>query len=311
MIKKLSVLIIEDNENDTLLNVHHLTKAGYDVIFERVDTAEEMKKSLHKQTWDVILADYKMPQFSAPAALQLLQKSGLDIPYIVVSGSIGEDIAVQMLKEGAHDYLLKNNLTRLASAVEREMKDATIRHERKQMEQALIDSEEQYRTIFENSIEGIYRSSYDGHFLTVNPAMAKMYGYETPQEMIHAINDIEHQIYVDPEKRRQLIMILNKQGLVRGFEIEVYTKDKRKIWISVYALAVKDDDGQILYNEGNCIDVTEHKLTEEKINQQLGELKRWYNVTLNREDRVRELKNEVNQLLERLGESPRYADQDI
>ncbi|MCX6234612.1 MAG: PAS domain S-box protein [Bacteroidetes bacterium] len=311
MTKKLSVLIIEDNENDALLNVHHLTKAGYDVIFERVETAGEMQKYLHKQTWDVILADYKMPQFSVPAALQLLQKTGLDIPFIVVSGDIGEDIAVQMMKEGAHDYLLKNNLTRLASAVEREMKDAVIRHERKQIEQALKDSEEQYRTIFENSIEGIYRSSPEGYFLTVNPSMAKMFGYETPQELMRSINDIEHQIYVNPEKRQQLMMILKKQGLVRGFEIEVYTKDKRKIWILISAFAMKDADGQILFNEGNCIDVTEHKLAEEKIKQQLGELKRWYNVTLKREDRVRELKNEVNQLLERLGESPRYADQDI
>src|SRR4030043_1106846 len=109
----LRVLIVEDSEEDTLLIVRELKRGVFDLIHERVETAESMKAALSTKTWDLILADYSMPHFSGLEALKLLKASGLGLPFIIVSGSIGEDVAVEAMKAGAQDYLMKNNLTRL------------------------------------------------------------------------------------------------------------------------------------------------------------------------------------------------------
>jgi len=133
----LHALIVEDSEDDTALIVRELQRGGYDVIFERVDTSAAMSTALDRQTWDVVICDYVMPQFSAPAALELLKENDLDLPFIIVSGRISEDIAVAAMKAGAHDYILKNNLTRLVAAVERELREVTVRQERKRTAEAL------------------------------------------------------------------------------------------------------------------------------------------------------------------------------
>jgi len=137
MSNPLNVLIVEDSASDAAMVVRLLRKAGYDVRDERVETAGEMQAALERQPWDVVIADYRLPQFDAPAALALLQGTGLDIPFIVVSGTVGEDVAVAMMRAGAHDYLMKDKLARLAPAVERELRDAKTRRERKQAEEAL------------------------------------------------------------------------------------------------------------------------------------------------------------------------------
>ena len=127
--KPLRVLIVEDSEDDAIFLLHELRKGGYDVTFERVDTAPAMSEALDKQTWDIVIADYIMPHFSAPDALILLKAREIDLPFIVVSGKIGEDIAVATMKAGAHDYIMKNNLKRLVAAVERELRDAVERQD--------------------------------------------------------------------------------------------------------------------------------------------------------------------------------------
>jgi DNA-binding NtrC family response regulator len=123
----LNVLIVEDSASDAAMMARLLRKAGYDVRDERVETASEMRAALEKQAWDVIICDYRLPQFDAPAALTLLQETGLDTPFLVVSGTVGEETAVAMMKVGAHDYLMKDRLTRLAPAVERELREARTR----------------------------------------------------------------------------------------------------------------------------------------------------------------------------------------
>jgi len=137
--------MIEDNETDAELNARFLQKSGYEISFERVETAGEMEAALGSREWDVILADFQMPRFDAPAALKILHRSGLDIPFLVVSGVIGEDRAIEMMKAGAHDYFLKNNLTRLPMAVERELQDAVVRKERRDAEEAIKASREQLK----------------------------------------------------------------------------------------------------------------------------------------------------------------------
>lgn len=127
MKKTFRVLIVEDSEDDAELIARQIKRAGYDLIYKRVDSAVETSDLLRKETWDVVIADFSMPNFSGLQALEILKKSGLDLPFILISGIIGEDIAVQAMKSGAHDYLMKDNLTRLVPAIEREIREAAVR----------------------------------------------------------------------------------------------------------------------------------------------------------------------------------------
>src|SRR6202522_4350094 len=140
----LRVLHVEDSPSDASLTERALTKAGYTVYSERVMNAQDMRAALAKQPWDIIIADYRLPEFDAPSALSLLHESGCDIPFIVVSGAMGDELAVAIMRSGAHDYLLKNDMARLAPAVEREIRDARTRRGREQAERALNESEERF-----------------------------------------------------------------------------------------------------------------------------------------------------------------------
>jgi PAS domain S-box-containing protein len=133
----LRVLVVEDSEDDALLILRELRRGGYDVTWRRVDSAETLRAALDEGVWDIIIADYAMPGFSAPAALELIERRDLDVPFIIVSGSIGEETAVEAMKAGAQDYMMKGNLARLLPAVERELRDAADRRERWRAEELL------------------------------------------------------------------------------------------------------------------------------------------------------------------------------
>jgi signal transduction histidine kinase len=139
----LRVLIVEDSEDDAFLVLRELRKGGYEPLALRVETAEAMQAALAEQKWDMIISDYVLPRFSGLDALHVLKQSGQDLPFIVISGNIGEDIAVGAMKAGAHDYILKGNLTRLVPAVERELREAVVRLERRRAEEALQRSYEE------------------------------------------------------------------------------------------------------------------------------------------------------------------------
>ncbi len=146
--KPLRVLIVEDSEDDAILVIHELKRGGYDVTFKRVEPAEALTAALDQQAWDIILSDYRLPHFSAPESLALLHQSSLDLPFIVISGTIGEETAVEMMKAGAHDYLMKGNLTRLVPAVERELHDAEVRKERKRADYDLKERMKELRCLY-------------------------------------------------------------------------------------------------------------------------------------------------------------------
>jgi len=131
----LRLLLIEDSEDDALLVVNELRRHGYDLIYERVQTAAAADQALDKDGWDLIISDYSMPQFNGLAALALVQKKELDVPFILLSGTIGEEVAVEAMKAGAHDYLIKGNLTRLIPAIDRELREAKVRQERRQAQE--------------------------------------------------------------------------------------------------------------------------------------------------------------------------------
>lgn len=137
MSRSLSVLIVEDSENDAELVLRELRRCGYEPIYERVETPEAMGSALDRQTWDIIISDCNMPRFSSPSALALLKERGLDIPFIIVSGTIDEETTIAVIKAGANDYLLKNNLGRLIPVIEREIKEAKVRKECKSIKEAM------------------------------------------------------------------------------------------------------------------------------------------------------------------------------
>jgi DNA-binding NtrC family response regulator len=150
------ILIIEDTEDDALLLWRTLRRGGYEVQWQRVETAPAMKTALESQPWDVVVSDYSMPRFSATDALGLLKDSGLDLPFIIVSGAIGEGAAVEAMKAGAHDYVMKSNLARLVPAIERERREAQSRAKRRSAEAALHESEERYALAAQGANDGLW-----------------------------------------------------------------------------------------------------------------------------------------------------------
>jgi PAS domain S-box-containing protein len=177
MSEPINLLLVEDNENDAILVVHELRNAGFDVTMERVQTMQEMQISLSNHDWDAIISDFKLPSFSAPKALEILRKSGKDLPFIVVSGNIGEETAVEIMRAGAHDYLMKDNLNRLAEALRREIRDARERDERRRARVALRESEQQLRLLFERSSDAIFViDKQNGLYLDANKAAEKLSG---------------------------------------------------------------------------------------------------------------------------------------
>ena len=183
MAKPLAVLIVEDNKSDAQLIVRLFNKAGYSLTFEQVETGAQMRGALEKQAWEVVISDFSMPELDGFAALKVLQETGLDIPFIVVSGTMGEETAVAMMKAGAHDYVMKGNLARLIPAVERELIQVEARWERKQAEEALRAIEHQHRVLIETALDGFFLVDKQGGLLEVNETYCRMSGY-TKQELL-------------------------------------------------------------------------------------------------------------------------------
>ncbi len=177
MKRLLHVLIAEDSEPDARLLVRELARGGFAVEHQRVETAEGLKQALAARQWDVILCDYAFPNFSGDAALRIVKQSGLDLPFIFVSGTIGEETAVKAMKTGAHDYVMKNNLARLPAAVERELGEAQVRREVQQAEQMMRTSEHKYRHLFENMRDAAFLVAEDsGKIIDANPQAELLLG---------------------------------------------------------------------------------------------------------------------------------------
>src|SRR5262245_47992927 len=177
MPRPLRLLIVEDSADDALLIVRQLQRSDFDPTWERVETSAALSAALARQSWDVILTDHHMPHLSAPAALAVVQQQGLDVPFLVVSGSIGEELAVRLIKQGAIDYLFKDRLARLGVAVELALDQRRLREEKRLSDERLRASERRFRTIIEHSSDGICLLDAAGTITFASAAVTLILGY--------------------------------------------------------------------------------------------------------------------------------------
>lgn len=263
MTPKLRVLIVEDSEDDTLMTLRELRRGGYTLEHVRVDTKETMQVALERQPWDIVIADYTLPVFSAPAALKLLQTLKLDLPFIIVSGTIGEDIAVASMKAGANDYIIKGNLARLVPAVERELREAKERYKRHITEQALRDSEARYRLLFESNPHPMWVfDSQTLAFLAVNQAAIAHYGYSEAEFLQMAIADI-----IPPEDIPRLHQTLSARESNQKTSIWKHQKKDGSlidVEVVIHALTFAGRKANLVLVD----DITETKQAEQKIREQ-------------------------------------------
>jgi PAS domain S-box-containing protein len=261
----LRVLIVEDSEDDALLLVRVLRRSGYDLTYERVDTAAAMRAALDTQTWDVIIADYTMPDFNGLAALALMQEKKLDLPFIIVSGSIGEDIAVAAMKAGAHDYIMKGHLARLIPAVERELREAEVRRARRRAEETLQESYQLLQAVFEGTSEAIFVKDLQGRYLMINPAGAQALG----KSHVEIIGKADTELFA-PETARQVIehdRQVMRSGETQTFEGTITLDNVTRTYLSTQT-PYRDHQGNIIGIIGIARDITERKQAEEEMRRQ-------------------------------------------
>jgi len=260
MKKALRVLMVEDSKDDAFLIMRELRRSGCASVFERVDTAEDIRVALDEQEWDVIISDYSMPSFSGSDALEVLKEHGLDIPFILVSGKIGEETAVEIMRAGAHDFVRKDALFRLVPAVERGIREAEMRREHHETQEALRESEEKFKSVFENVPTGIYRTSPDGQILMANPALVHMLGYTSPEDL--GTRNLEKNGFYFSLSRRRFKELIEKEGEIKDFESVWKRRDGSLIHVRENAKAIREEDGGVLYYEGTVEDITERKQAE-------------------------------------------------
>jgi len=238
--KPVKVLIVEDSEDDAKLALRALRRGGFEPTHRRVQTAAELEIALAGERWDAVISDYKMPGFTGMDALRIFRSSGLDIPFILISGTIGEETAVEAMKAGASDYLMKASLARLAPALERELKETQMRATHRRDQEDLTDSQERYRLLFEASIDAVLLTAPDGRILAANPSACRM--FDLTEEEIRQGGRTRLVDASDP----RLAVALEERSRTGRFmgEISFVRKDGAKFPGDISTAVFRDKDGQ-------------------------------------------------------------------
>jgi len=189
MTKLLRVLVVEDSDDDAQLVVRALQNGGYRPTVERVESPEAMQAALTRE-WDLIISDYNLPQFSGPQALALARRDRGDVPFIFVSGSIGEDIAVAAMRAGANDYVMKDNLQRLIPAIERELREAEGRAARREAEASVQGSEARLRAILESALDAVVTMNAAGVITSWGPQATQVFGWTEGDTIGRMVSDL-------------------------------------------------------------------------------------------------------------------------
>lgn len=270
MKKRLYAILVEDEEDDALLIQRELSR-NYRLESERVDTAKGLERLLSDNKWEIVIADYAMPHFSGLDALRIVNERTPDLPFIIVSGTIGEETAVAAMRAGAQDYIMKDHLARLLPAIERELREAQEHKKRRQAETALKKSEKQNRNLIENMTEGLAVRDNKDRLVMVNDRLCEMLGYareELLEKKITRFLDTENKNIFDT---RSSNTNLDKR---HAFELSWLRFDGSKLMTIVSAVSLTDSDDPSGRSIAVITDITEQKQTEEKLLKITRELER-------------------------------------
>jgi two-component system cell cycle sensor histidine kinase/response regulator CckA len=258
----LRVLMVEDSTTDAKLTVQELRRLGRPVECERVEDAEGMRAALKRASWDAVLSDWSLPRFSALDAFGVLKEAALDIPFLIVSGTMGEDVAVAAMKLGVHDYLLKGRLARLVPAIERELRESAVRRAHREAQRALQVSETRFKRLAEAGMMGIVIADPGGRVLEANDTFLTMVGYD--QQDLRG-GKLNWAAMIPPEWRHQSELAgehLRASGVARPWATEYVRKDGSRVPVLV-AIATLDASQNISVS----LDLSERKALEEQLRQ--------------------------------------------
>ena len=259
--KSIKVLLVEDNPDDILFITRLLSKArGVRIELENAKTLDEGVARVAAGDISAVLLDLNLRDSTGIATFETMQSRSDGTPIIVLSGMDDETVAVAAVHAGAQDYLVKGQ-------VDSQLLIRAILYaiERTQARAAQQQAEAKFRTIFENAVEGIFQTSPEGHYLNVNPALTRIYGYGSPEDLTGKLTDIADMLYVDPSRRDEFIKLMERNDVVTEFESRVYRQDRSVIWISENVRAVRNREGKLLYYEGTVEDITQRKRAEEQL----------------------------------------------
>jgi PAS domain S-box-containing protein len=268
VIPPIKILLLEDSSKDVELITFKLKADGLDFIINVVENGKKFEQALLEYKPDIVLSDYRLPLFDGSMALAMVREKYPEIPFIFVSGTIGEEKAIESLHMGATDFVLKGDLTRLASAVRRAIEEIRIKGDRQKLFLALKESEKRYRSLIENLPVGIFRTtlSQPGRFIQANIAMARIFDVGTIEELLK-IPPAE--LYADIKDRIDLLTEVSERGFVKGKEIRYKTIRGNFIWCSITSTCHYNPDGQPDWLEGILEDITEKKQAEEQLTANL------------------------------------------
>src|SRR5687768_349781 len=236
----LKVLLIEDVPKYARLMKEMLQEyRGTRFELEWADSFDGGLQKLGEQHFDVLLLDLAVAAAHGSSSVPDLQHAAPHLPIIILSTLDDEESALKVVHQGAQDYLVHGEIN--THLLVRSIRYAI---ERKRAEMALLQAEEKYRSIFENTIEGIFQTTTDGHYLSANSALARIYGYNSPDELIGNLTNISRDLYLEPARRAEFVALMEKHDVVSGFESEVRRRDGSVIWISENVRAVRDRQGK-------------------------------------------------------------------
>jgi sigma-B regulation protein RsbU (phosphoserine phosphatase) len=210
--------------------------------------------------FDVVVMDMSVPDGAGLANVSLLRAEAPQVPIIVAGDSDDETVALEAVHAGAQDYLVKGQVA--PGWLERSLRYAIERH---RMDRALMEAEEKYHGVFDHLVEGIFQTTPDGRYLMANAALARIYGYNDPEELMLDLTDISRRLYVEEGRRDEFIRLMQEHDVLTGFESQIFRKDGSVIWISENCRAIRDSKGRLLYYEGTVEDTTQKRMAEEKL----------------------------------------------
>jgi PAS domain S-box-containing protein len=272
---RLRMLIVDDSEDDALLMMHRFRQAGYRCEFERVYSGGAMREALAHGPWDVVLCDHMMPRFSSLDALALLQEMGQDLPFIIVSGLIDEETAVAAMRAGAHDYLSKDKPHRLIPAVERELREARNRAERRAALDAVRENEARLRALATNIPGMVFQMARDPEglvrFLYVSEGATPVLGVRSGELMREPWRFLD--MMPDPDRRRFLEAVTGSQGMLAAlnWDGQVRTPEGDLKWINLRSSPRRIDSGDLVW-DGVAFNITQSKDTERELRQSRAQL---------------------------------------